>query len=93
MGQLAGLTLRHLKRGLYAAAGLTLVLGFSLWLVPLPERLNTAPSTVVTYRDGSLAHAFLAPDDRWRIAVDRFWRVLGIRVVWHYATLLAPNVH
>ncbi len=38
------------------------------WMAPLPARLDTASSTVVTYADGSTAHVFLAPDDRWRIA-------------------------
>jgi penicillin-binding protein 1C len=37
------------------------------WLVPLPERLAAPDSIVVEYRDGTPAHVFLAPDERWRI--------------------------
>ncbi|MCP4654942.1 MAG: penicillin-binding protein 1C, partial [bacterium] len=40
------------------------------WAVPLPERLGEPPSTVVTFADGSPAHVFLSPDDKYRIAVD-----------------------
>ena len=36
--------------------------------VPLPERLSLEPSSVVRYRDGTVGHVFLSPDDRWRIA-------------------------
>ncbi len=38
-------------------------------LAPPPDRLSAAPSTVLTWQDGGAAHVFLAPDDRWRIAV------------------------
>ncbi len=38
-------------------------------LVPLPERLGTPGSVAVDWRDGSVAHVFLAPDDRWRVPV------------------------
>ncbi len=38
-------------------------------LVPLPERLSEAGSVVVDYRDGTTAHVFLAPDERWRVPV------------------------
>ncbi len=38
--------------------------------VPLPADFLTTGSTVVTFRDGSFAHVFLSPDDKWRIAVD-----------------------
>ena len=37
--------------------------------VPLPERLTLAPSTVVTFDDGSPAHVFLSEDDKYRMAV------------------------
>ena len=39
-------------------------------LIPQPERLFQPSSTAVYYRDGKVAHAFLAPDDRWRLAVE-----------------------
>jgi len=38
-------------------------------LVPLPGRLAVQPSDVVLWRDGSAAHVFLAPDDRYRLPV------------------------
>lgn len=37
--------------------------------VPLPERLHAEGSSIVQWRDGSTAHVFLAPDERWRIPV------------------------
>ncbi|MFT4977091.1 MAG: penicillin-binding protein 1C, partial [Myxococcota bacterium] len=37
------------------------------WAVPLPERLSVRSSPTVTWRDGEIAHAFLSPDERWRI--------------------------
>jgi len=40
-------------------------------LVPLPERLSQPGSAVVELRDGSYAHVFLSPDERWRIAIPR----------------------
>ena len=37
------------------------------WWIPLPERLEARGSTVVLYEDGSVAHAFLSEDEKWRI--------------------------
>ncbi len=51
--------------GLFAVTG-----ALSVAAAPLPARLATPPSTVVSYRDGSPANVSLAPDDRWRIAVN-----------------------
>ncbi|MEZ4317426.1 MAG: penicillin-binding protein 1C [Myxococcota bacterium] len=62
VGRAVGGALVALLLGVLAVVG-------SAWLAPLPERLTTAGSTVVTYRDGSTAHVFLAPDDRWRVPV------------------------
>jgi penicillin-binding protein 1C len=43
---------------------------FSLaYTIPLPSRA-AGWSTIVTYRDGTPAYAFLAPDDKWRLPVD-----------------------
>lgn len=57
--------------GLAAVLGLVaLGLVALAWWVPLPERLTEAPSAVVRWRDGRVAHGFLAPDDRWRLPVD-----------------------
>lgn len=52
-------------------AGLLALLALigSAWTAPLPARLHEAGSTVVTWRDGSSAHVFLAPDDRWRVPI------------------------
>jgi penicillin-binding protein 1C len=41
--------------------------GAAAWWVPLPERLSAPHSVVIEYRDGTPAHVFLAPDERWRI--------------------------
>jgi penicillin-binding protein 1C len=38
-------------------------------LAPLPERLSTPGSVAVDWQDGSVAHVFLAPDERWRVPV------------------------
>ncbi len=54
---------------LAAGAVLGLLLIAVAWQVPLPERLGLAPSTVVTWRDGQVAHVFLSPDDKWRMPV------------------------
>jgi len=42
----------------------------ALYLVPLPARA-AGWSCVVEYRDGRPAYVFLAPDDKWRLPVDR----------------------
>jgi penicillin-binding protein 1C len=39
-------------------------------LAPLPARLGEQPSPVLAWRDGTTAHVGLAPDERWRVAVD-----------------------
>jgi penicillin-binding protein 1C len=65
--RLPRITKRRLAVGLLVL--LTLV-GAGLaaaWLVPLPERLSSPHSVVIEYRDGTPAHVFLAPDERWRV--------------------------
>ncbi|AKF80733.1 penicillin-binding protein 1C [Myxococcus fulvus 124B02] len=60
-----------LKKLLWTAAGLLLLAAAGVaaaWSVPLPSRLSAPPSVVMEYRDGTPAHVFLAPDERWRIA-------------------------
>jgi len=52
--------------GLAAAAVITWAVAL---LVPLPERLSAPDSVVVSYRDGTPAHVFLAEDGRWRVPV------------------------
>jgi len=58
---------RAVRPAALSAALCVVLLVLSAWLAPLPERLGEAGSTVVTYRDGTTAHVFLAPDDRWRV--------------------------
>ena len=48
---------------------LFLALFVAVYAVPLPDR-ETGWSTVVEYRDGTPAHVFLSPDDKWRLQVD-----------------------
>jgi len=48
--------------GLGGAVGMAFV-------IPLPSRLSERPSDVILWRDGSPAHVFLAPDDRYRLPV------------------------
>jgi len=57
---------RLARRAALAAAGLALGALALAWAVPLPARLAVPPSTVVEYRDGQVAHVFVAPDGRWR---------------------------
>jgi len=47
-----------------------LVLLAAVFVVPLPDR-TAGWSVVVEYRDGTPAYVFLAPDDKWRLPVDR----------------------
>lgn len=61
----------RLRRGLViacaAAAAAWLTLAAAVRWFPLPQGYWAPPSTVMTWRDGSVAHVFLAEDDRWRI--------------------------
>ena len=55
--------------GVATAALLGALTGALAFSTPLPERLLAEPSPVVRYRDGTVAHVFLADDGRRRIAV------------------------
>ncbi|MEM7585655.1 MAG: penicillin-binding protein 1C [Acidobacteriota bacterium] len=61
------------RRRLAVCGGLLVSSYAMLWLaaraVPLPARLAEPPSTVVAFDDGSPAHVFLSPDDKYRMAV------------------------
>ncbi|MBI5069274.1 MAG: transglycosylase domain-containing protein, partial [Deltaproteobacteria bacterium] len=59
-------SLSRAARVLLALAALGGALLALAWLVPLPARLAEAPSVVVEWRDGGVAHVFVAPDGRWR---------------------------
>ncbi len=50
--------------------GVLAALWLVAWVQPLPERLTVAPSTEVTWKDGTVANVALAPDDRWRLATS-----------------------
>ncbi|WP_395855606.1 penicillin-binding protein 1C [Cystobacter fuscus] len=54
-------------QGALAVLSLLLAALAAAWWVPLPERLLERHSVVVEYRDGTVAHVFLAPDERWRV--------------------------
>lgn len=58
---------KHFLRGALVLLALAVALVTAAWKVSLPERLSTPPSVVMEYRDGTPAHVFLAPDERWRI--------------------------
>lgn len=58
--------------GRVAGVGVALVLMglVAVFLVPLPTRLDAPGARLVLYDDGSVAHAFLAPDGRFRVSAD-----------------------
>ena len=58
-----------LLRTLYCSIGAFCLLMLSFY-APFPQRLAVEHSTFLLYRDGTPAHVFLAPDDRWRIQTD-----------------------
>ncbi len=65
---------RRVRRAAVASAisvlvGLVCVVALA-YLLPLPTRLGFVDSTVVSFRDGSPAHVFLSPDEKWRVRVD-----------------------
>ncbi len=68
MGRLLPVARRF--RWLLAIGALLFGLWAAAWWVPLPERLQSAPSPVVTWADGTVMHVSLAPDDRWRLPVS-----------------------
>lgn len=64
--------LRGRSRKLLASAAVALAAGWIVayavaYAVPLPARLTEAPSTVISFADGSPAYVFLSPDDRYRM--------------------------
>ncbi len=65
--RLPRVTKRRLAFGLLLLLSLVGVGWAAAWWVPLPERLTAPHSVVIEYRDGTPAHVFLAPDQRWRI--------------------------
>ena len=52
---------------LLAVVGFGGLIWWSAAWVPLPEDFFRPGSRVVTYRDGSFAHVFLSPDEKWRV--------------------------
>ncbi|MDY7225571.1 penicillin-binding protein 1C [Hyalangium rubrum] len=65
--RLPRITKRRLAVGLMLLLTLVGVGLAAAWLVPLPARLSSSHSVVIEYRDGTPAHVFLAPDERWRV--------------------------
>jgi penicillin-binding protein 1C len=65
--RLPRITRRRLAVGVLSLLALVGAGLAAAWLVPLPERLSSPHSVVIEYRDGTPAHVFLAPDERWRV--------------------------
>ncbi|MBV8761364.1 MAG: penicillin-binding protein 1C [Deltaproteobacteria bacterium] len=61
---------RWTSRIVLAVNAALLLLLAAVYVVPLPSRA-AGWSVVVEYRDGTPAYVFLAPDDKWRLPVDR----------------------
>jgi penicillin-binding protein 1C len=61
---------RRVRHAIVAVALLVVLVFGSAGLAPLPRRLHAAPSPVLAWRDGTTAHVTLAPDERWRVAVQ-----------------------
>lgn len=61
---------RRWRAGLLLGVASALTMLALAYAVPLPARLHEQPSTLVRFDDGSVAHVFLAPDDRWRIRAE-----------------------
>jgi penicillin-binding protein 1C len=57
-------------RALVALALVTALGRAVLLLLPLPARLRAAPSVVVEYSNGDVAHVFLTDDDQYRMQVE-----------------------
>ncbi len=55
---------------LLAAVIFATLLPAVFWLVPLPDRLATPPSTVIRFSDRSTGFIFLSGDEKWRINAD-----------------------
>jgi len=72
---IAGIARRRWALARFALAAITalnvalLALIVMAFVIPLPDR-DTGWSSVIEYRDGSPAHVFLSPDDKWRLQVD-----------------------
>lgn len=65
------LSRRQRGTALAVGAGLAVWYGlrFAACLVPLPDGYFDVGSTMVEFRDGSAAHVFLSPDEKWRVEV------------------------
>ena len=46
--------------------GITGVVLLSFYMIPTPSRLHSTHSPLLLYNDGSVAHIFLSPDEKWR---------------------------
>ena len=61
---------RRLVVVVVAAVAVATLACAAAYVAPLPERLSAPPSVVVEYRDGTPAHVFLSPDEKWRVPVE-----------------------
>jgi penicillin-binding protein 1C len=57
-----------LRHSLFAGGGMLCILGLLHLAFPLPDKI--AYSTMVTDRNGELLHAYLTPDEKWRMKVE-----------------------
>ncbi len=57
-------------KSIYGKTIIVLLGGMILLNLIFPLRINTKYSTLITSSDGTLLHAFLSPDDKWRMYVE-----------------------
>lgn len=60
---------RRIFRGVLGGLGCWFLVRLAAFVVPLPEGYFDVGSTMVEFRDGSAAHVFLSPDEKWRVEV------------------------
>jgi penicillin-binding protein 1C len=60
----------RVRRALLILAAVVLAVLSAAALIPLPEKFFAAPSAVIELSDGTFAHVFLSPDEKWRVQVE-----------------------
>lgn len=63
------LLLKQLLKGILALAGVVFVIFLFLHLL-FPLKKTISYSQIITARDGTVMHAFLSPDDKWRLKTE-----------------------
>lgn len=61
---------RFAFKSIYGKIALILLGVLLLLIIFFPLRITTRYSTLITANDGTLLHAFLSPDDKWRMYVE-----------------------